>query len=87
MIETDTTSLKKMILRTWRITWEIAEILEDIIREVKQQQVTIRHIYREGNQMADYLANLAINQAEVHEYESFVELPTAGKCIINIDKA
>ncbi|KAK4726527.1 hypothetical protein R3W88_031444 [Solanum pinnatisectum] len=66
---------------------EIAKILEYIIREVHQQQVTIKHIYREGNQMADYLANLAIGQTEIQKYENFAELPTTGKHIINIDKA
>ncbi|KAK4717905.1 hypothetical protein R3W88_016243 [Solanum pinnatisectum] len=73
VIETDSMSLMKMILKTWRIPWKIAEILEYIIREVEQQQVTIKHIYREGNQMAYYLANLAIGQTEIQEYENFTE--------------
>ncbi|KAK6791865.1 hypothetical protein RDI58_010946 [Solanum bulbocastanum] len=87
VIETDSMSLMKMILKTWRIPWEIAEILKYIIREVQQQEVTIKHIYREGNQMADYLANFAIGQTTIQEYVNFAELPTIGKHIINIDKA
>ncbi|KAK6773985.1 hypothetical protein RDI58_029224 [Solanum bulbocastanum] len=87
VIEMDSLSLMKMILKTWRVPWEIAEILEYIIREVQQQQVTIKHIYREGNQIADYLANLAIDQTEIQDYENFVELPKIVNRIINMDKA
>lgn len=87
VIETDSLSLQKMILRTWKIPWEIAEILEDIIRKVQHQQVTIKHTFREGNQMDDYLENLAINPTEILEFGSFADLPTIRKRISNIDKA
>ncbi|KAK4716559.1 hypothetical protein R3W88_014897 [Solanum pinnatisectum] len=84
-MEIETT--KNIIQRIWRIPWEIAKMIDVIIREVQQQQVTIKHIYREGNQMADYLANVAMNQEGMHTFRPFTELPRIGKCIINNDKA
>lgn len=76
-----------MIKGSWKIPWEITEVLEDITGEMQRQNVTIRHTFREGNHMVDYLANLAINQTEIEEFRSFAALQKRGKCIINIEKA
>ncbi|WMV18780.1 hypothetical protein MTR67_012165 [Solanum verrucosum] len=56
------------------------------MEEVRTQKVKIKHIFREGNQIADYLANLSINHIEKQEFNSFIDLPTTGKRIINMDK-
>lgn len=86
-VETDTLTIKNIIQRIWRIPWEIAEMMDVIIREVQHQHVTIKHIYREGNQITDYIANLAMNQEGQHTFRMFTELSRIGKCIINNDKA
>lgn len=85
VIETDSMSLKKIILKIWRVPWELTEILEDIIKKVQLRHITIKHIYKEGNQMTDYLANLAINNTEVQEFRHFTDLPVTGRQIISID--
>ncbi|WMV44204.1 hypothetical protein MTR67_037589 [Solanum verrucosum] len=60
VIKTDSLTLKNIIQQIWRVPWEIAEIMDEIIREVQQQNVTVQYIFRDGNQMEDYLANIAI---------------------------
>ncbi|KAK6791791.1 hypothetical protein RDI58_010872 [Solanum bulbocastanum] len=86
LIETDSLSLKNIIQMTQRIPWEIGEIMEDIMKEMRTQKAKIKHISREGNPIADYLANLAINQTDIQEFNEFAELPIADKHIINLDK-
>lgn len=56
-------------------------------RRHQERDDSINHIFREGNQTADYLANLAINQAGFQEFKIFKELPIVGRCITNNDKA
>ncbi|WMV53847.1 hypothetical protein MTR67_047232, partial [Solanum verrucosum] len=46
-----------------------------------------QHIYREGNKLADYLANLAINSTKKKTFSSFQQLPSLGRKIINMEKA
>lgn len=60
--------------------------MEEIQAIVESMNIQVRHIYREANQFADYLANLAITQEEKVNFTSFNQLPTGAKKIINIDK-
>lgn len=57
--------MKNVIQRSWRIPWET---IEDIKKEMQQQNASIKHIFREENQMTDYLA---INQAGFQEFKFF----------------
>lgn len=50
-------------------------------------EITIQHIYREGNKLADYLTNLAINDSENKTFRSFEQLLSMGRKIINMEKA
>jgi len=77
---------KNMITRNWRIPWEIMEMIEDIHDIVIQLNVHVQHIFREANQLADYIANTTINKKDKHGYHHFSHLPSLGKKILNIDK-
>ncbi|WMV45249.1 hypothetical protein MTR67_038634 [Solanum verrucosum] len=55
--------------------------------EMQKQKAKLKHILREGNQIADYLANLTINQTNKQEFNGFTNLPTTDKRIINMDKS
>lgn len=61
---------------------DTTNIIKMILRHKKVQ---IRHIFREGNQLADYLANLAFDQ-EKFIVTAFNQLPSSGKKILNSDK-
>ncbi|XP_015163816.1 uncharacterized protein [Solanum tuberosum] len=87
IIETDSLSLKKIILKTWRIPWEIIEKVEEIRELLQKTRATITHVFREGNCLADALANIAIESQTDHEYQAWQELPLVLRKILNSDKA
>lgn len=41
------------------------------LREAKFDQLQIRHILWEANQLADYVANMAINQSQGLQFNNF----------------
>uniref|UniRef100_M1BLN1 RNase H family protein n=1 Tax=Solanum tuberosum TaxID=4113 RepID=M1BLN1_SOLTU len=86
-IETDSLTLKKMIKRQWKVPWELIEQIEDIRVKLHSMQGQVIHTFREGNTVADALANEAIDSKEKKEYHNFNELPTNIRKCINIDKA
>lgn len=85
-LETDSKGLRNMILRIWRIPWELVERIEDIQNMMEQMNVQIIHIFREANLLADYITNLAINIAEKVQLQHFSQLPSMGRRLINMDK-
>lgn len=49
--------------------------------------VEITHIYREANQLVDCIVNLAFGQKDKQQYQSFIELPSIARRIMDIDKS
>lgn len=43
-------------------------------------------IFREGNELADFLVNLAFENTGRLEFNSFTDLPSLARKIVNIDK-
>ncbi|KAH0712341.1 hypothetical protein KY285_007894 [Solanum tuberosum] len=85
-LETDSLVLKNMISRNWRIPWELVEIMEDIHNMLGKITVNVRHIFREANQLADCIANSAVNTEDKQIFLNFQQLPSKGRKLLNIDK-
>lgn len=49
-------------------------------------KLQIQHIYREGNQLADYIANLAFAGPNIIVFNTFKELPSHARRIAIIEK-
>lgn len=62
------------------------EIFEEIKMEANKQGVIFQHIFREGNQLAGYFANLATHTDRILEFNSFTDIPGEGRRILNTDK-
>ncbi|KAK4708865.1 hypothetical protein R3W88_029790 [Solanum pinnatisectum] len=60
--------------------------MEDIREIMQQLNVQVWHIFREENQLADFIANMAINIEHKMVFQYFHQLPSLGKNILNIDK-
>ncbi|XP_060211803.1 uncharacterized protein LOC132639368 [Lycium barbarum] len=87
LVETDSLAMKMFIRGTWEVPWCISMILKDINRLIRGQTVKVDHIYREGNCLADFLANYVFDFPGTQQFNTFQELPSIARKLLNIDKA
>lgn len=67
MLESDSLSIINFLKGDRKIPWEIIDMVESIQYLMIQMVVQLRHIFREDNQIAGFLANLVIEQgSKVH---------------------
>lgn len=87
ILETDSLLMKRIINGEWDAPWFIvAEVKR--IKEMKEQfNVIFQRVLREGNTVADFLANLVFSFAGTIQFHSFSELPSVGKRLINLYKS
>lgn len=85
-IESDSLSLLRMITRKWKAPWSLIHILEDIWCSMHALEGHITHIFREGNTVADALANDAVQLQHTMEFYGFMDLPNHIRRCINMDK-
>ncbi|XP_075104777.1 uncharacterized protein LOC142178886 [Nicotiana tabacum] len=81
-VETDSMLLKKVITREWKPPWVIEEEVKEIRQMLMLRNGRITHIFREGNNLADHLANYALDQGVI-ECHSFHHLDTQGRRLVN----
>ncbi|KAK4726875.1 hypothetical protein R3W88_031792 [Solanum pinnatisectum] len=72
---------------TWKIPWEVEDIYQAINRVQQLVSVQVIHVYREGNYLADSLANMAYEQEGKQIYNTFQEFPNICRKILNADKS
>lgn len=85
IIQTDSLLLCKILQEEWTSPWEIAELVTEIKLCMHQKEHVYQHIMREGNQLADHLANKAMNNGRFI-INDFYNLDTKSRKIINSDK-
>ncbi|XP_060216759.1 uncharacterized protein LOC132644200 [Lycium barbarum] len=85
MIESDSLSMINIIQGIWEIPWKISMEVNKINFWRNKGQVQFAHIHREGNALADFLANLVFDFAGTVHFHSFAEFPTGAKKILNAD--
>ncbi|XP_075082707.1 uncharacterized protein LOC142166891 [Nicotiana tabacum] len=84
-LQTVSMLLNNVIEGCWKPPWLIVDHVEEIGRLLERCTCKVSHIYREGNKLADHLANYAIENGtfESHGYRL---LDTQGRRIVNGDK-
>nr|XP_016451963.1 PREDICTED: 14.7 kDa ribonuclease H-like protein [Nicotiana tabacum] len=87
IIETDSLVMKKIIEGEWEISWNIGKEVKKIKEIKKNYNVIFQHVLREGNTVADFLANLVFSFTGAIQFHSFSEMPSAGRRLINLDKS
>ncbi|XP_060182866.1 small ribosomal subunit protein uS3c-like [Lycium barbarum] len=70
---------------TWTTPWELRNQIEEIKQDMRAMQVQINHIFREGNRLADFLANQALDHAGIKVHD-FILMASEGRRILNMDK-
>jgi len=79
VIESDSILMVKIINGIWKVPWEIAEWFNELKQTLRELEATTQHTFREGNKMADYIANLAFECDRRLSFNTFQQLPTMGK--------
>ncbi|XP_019234932.1 PREDICTED: uncharacterized protein LOC109215344 [Nicotiana attenuata] len=84
-IQIDSMLMKKIIDGTWKTPWCIADQVEEIMQLLEGCNYIVSHIFREGNKLADQLANYALDFGDI-ECKDFWQLDIQGGRIVNEDK-
>ncbi|XP_016486311.2 uncharacterized protein LOC107806632 [Nicotiana tabacum] len=84
-LQTDSMVLKKIMDGIWKPPWIISEQIEEMMQLMNEGNYTVTHIHREGNKLADHLANYALDHGEI-ECQHFWHLDEKGRRLVNEDK-
>nr|XP_009786710.1 PREDICTED: uncharacterized protein LOC104234773 [Nicotiana sylvestris] len=84
-LQTDSMLLKKIMDGIWKPPWIISEQVEEMMQLMNGGNYTVTHIHREGNKLADHLANYALDHGEI-KCQQFWHLDTQGRRLVNEDK-
>lgn len=79
-------SLSKMIRKEWRVPGNLTYRIEEIQITVWRMSVHVNHIFREANQLKNYIANTTINSKVKQQFHNFMDLPNKGRKLVNTDK-
>lgn len=60
-----------MLIRKKTNNLQLQQIINRTVKNLEQANVDINHIFREGNQVADYLAKLASTSGQAEFFYNF----------------
>ncbi|XP_060194976.1 uncharacterized protein LOC132624175 [Lycium barbarum] len=70
VMETDSMTMKMILAGQWEAPWCISLIINDISRLMRDKEVKVYHVLREGTGLADFLTNGVFDFAGVHQFDS-----------------
>ncbi|CAK9149576.1 unnamed protein product [Ilex paraguariensis] len=85
MVETDSYTLVQMVRGLAAVPWKMQYLLERIKLLFKFLNLQIKHIYREANGLADFLASFAVKSEQSTEFSANNILPSIGRVIMQQD--
>ncbi|CAK9135241.1 unnamed protein product [Ilex paraguariensis] len=71
-----------MVLRLAEMPWGMRDVMEQIWIVLDKLHFQIRHIYREANVIADFLASFAVQTGRCHEFSENDVLPFDGRLLL-----
>lgn len=77
--------MKKVLDGKWEVPWSISLETPSIKGMMEKGNITVKHVYREANQWADYLTNLIVHFAGNFSYHSVQDIPAEGRKIFDMD--
>lgn len=79
--------MKKIIDGIWDVPWNIGKEIKKTNQLKNNLSVIFEHVLREGNTVADYLANFVFSCAGTTVFHSFHDFPSVVKTLMYQDKA
>ncbi|XP_019256417.1 PREDICTED: uncharacterized protein LOC109234822 [Nicotiana attenuata] len=83
ILETDSLVMKKVTEGECDPPWVIANDVKKIIEIEGNFNVVFQDVFREGNLVADFIANIVFSFVGTSEFHSLSELPSTGRRLIN----
>lgn len=71
----------------WDVPWSVTLEVNSISYLRRSLSARVQHIFREGNTLADYFANLVFDLAGDYQFSHFQDIPMEGRRILNLDKS
>lgn len=71
IIETDSMLMKQLIDAEWKIPWNVSMEVKKIKEWMRYGNIQISHTLKEGNQVADFSANVFFCFAGTCQYNNF----------------
>lgn len=84
-LQTNSLGVKRMIIGERKVPWLLSERIEEIMELVITLDIHIIHMFRQDNQLVDFIANTTIEQEQMLQFHNFNQLPIKGRQNLNID--
>ena len=84
-IEVDSMVLVQILQNNTHVPWTIAYEIRAITQILQQMRYTLRHIFRESNMVADFLANLGCKMGK-HFIVEHDRMPKRLRGIVRMDR-
>ncbi|WMV12183.1 hypothetical protein MTR67_005568 [Solanum verrucosum] len=85
-VELDSQVVVRMINESCKPSWRIHNLIEDIKNKIAQRNIIVKHCYREGNEVADALAQYATTIQEPIIYFQESKLPAEVRGLLRMNK-
>lgn len=86
LIESDSQVLVQMVMGNAVVPWRLKGLLDQILKELETLNYHLRHIYREANTFADFLASYAVHSGRWSVFSESDTLPLAGRSLLQQDQ-
>lgn len=84
-VETDSLALMNILNKKWQVPWEIIDLVEEVLTIKQLKHIHIIHSYKAANQLADHIANMAVQSEQKYMIAAFNQLPGSARGMLNTE--
>ena len=82
LIESDSQILVQMVLKKVKVPWRLKNIMDQIWQMLGRLSFQLKHVYREANGIADFLASFVVQTGVSTDFSINRVLPAAGRVLL-----
>ncbi|KAH0650163.1 hypothetical protein KY284_030075 [Solanum tuberosum] len=87
IIETGSMAMVQILEGRWDVPWTVTLEVNSINCLRRSLSASVHHIFREGNTLTNYFANLVFDFVSDYQFIHFQDTPMEGWIILNLDKS